>query len=416
MSKNPISGDEGKWTPRSIFDIDLGNIPLPKRSIFSQGGDGVDVEKAQESLVQGSSSFFNNFFDKVQDSVTEQIGPTYDAIAETKRRQEELAEAMSESTAAQEAILEESQEVLAKAEEAAQSLEGVEAELEQAQNDLIAQGIRFDEEQSKINWLIQEMIWSQADLMDEVSIRSTKTYGWLYSEISSNPKEPIPGQTRPSWPTVETPYFTLWCEGDRGLYIATVPGWGGEMRLLVNWDNGKIDLWSPSVPLTGMVYYFEGGSLGMNIRSFSVDVLANQRNRSVVLVPPDAIPNGYDQIPEGAPENSMAIPDWSEKDLVREIKYINGQQIIRFKAPAVCNFPVYVMEGWGEERTIETGEVIPAGAWVIASHEKNWESWMGPTSNGEFVTFDESSVFVDREAPWGAPARTTEVGMVSHKV
>lgn len=416
MSKNPISGDEEKWTPRSIFDIDLGNIPLPKRSIFSQGGDGVDVEKAQESLAQGSSSFFNNFFDKVQDSVAEQIGPTYDAIAETKRRQEELAEAMGESTSAQETILEESREILTRAEEAAQSLEGVEAELEQAQNDLIAQGIRFDEEQSKINWLIQEMIWSQADLMDEISIRSTKTYGWLYSEIASNPKMNIPGQTRPSWPVVETPYFRLWCEGERELYIATVPRWGGKMRLLINWDSGKIDLWSPDVPLTGMVYYFRGGSAGMNIRSFSVDVSANQRNRSVVLVPPDTIPNGYDQIPEGAPEHSMAIPDWSEKDLVREIKYMNGQQIIRFKAPAISNFSTLIMEGWGEERTIEAGEVIPAGAWVIASHEQNWETWMGASSNGEFITFSEHSVFVDREAPWGAPAAVTEVGITEHKV
>lgn len=394
MATNPIRKEESKWTPKSIFDINLGDIPIPLESIFSQGSDGVNVDEAKESLETGSSSFFKNFLsnavnkvaeafspngDKhhiIEEAVNEQIGPTYNAIEEAQKAQKELADQVAESVATQEAILAESQDVLAKAEEAAQSVEGVEDKLEQAQNALLAQGIRFDEEQVRVNRLVQEMIWSQQDITEFINIKAQRTYHWTREKLEFQPESVVPGTSGKSLSSAETPFFKIWVD-KRTVFIATTKNWEGQIRVSINWSNGVIDDWAPEVIEGGGAFEFYGGGLAINVRSVAVEVQLEKLIRVSNFV--DLKAANYDSHEGYYPSPSIAPYD-DHSEMTRFFGTIDGEHILRLKGPALCNYPVFVRHPAGYEETIDGYTPIPAGVYIPVDDERNRQAWYGAGS------------------------------------
>lgn len=401
MATNPIRKEESKWTPKSIFDINLGDIPIPLESIFSQGGDGVNVDEAKESLETGSSSFFKNFLsnavnkvaeafspdgDKhhiIEEAVTEQIGPTYNAIEEAQKTQKELADQVAESMATQETILAESQDVLAKAEEAAQSVEGVEDKLEEAQNELLAQGVRFDEEQVRVNRLIQDMIWNQQDITELIDIKAQRTYHWDRAELEYQPKSKVPGTSGTSLPFAEAPFFKIWMD-KRTVFIATTKNWNGQIRVSINWSNGVIDDWAPDVSEGGDAFEFYGGGLAINVRSVAVEVQLDNLIRVSNFV--DLKAANYDSREGYYPSPSIAPYD-VHSEMTRFLGTFDGEYILRLKGPALCNYPVFVRYPAGYEETIDAYMLIPAGVHIPVDDERNRQAWYGAGSKKDPLMF-----------------------------
>lgn len=251
------------------------------------------------------------------------------------------------------------------------------ADLDKAQNDAIAGlnkanelSLQFQEEQVKVNRLVQQQLWMHQDMIELVDIRSQKTWGFFvdYSNATNKPCPYYTGtttETKRVWnpdkkvyedvqvttnnsdiPIMywETPYFELWRD-KLDIFLACRGAWVGEVRVTVNWDKGQADDWVIKLEEGGQrAFLIRGGAIHIFHRHISVEVGPRSLMRKVQLWSKG---NGWEgvQDPNGLVRTKITSP---------------GMERIRLKNAVTANRGVYVRDEADNKLLVPAGSVIYA--------------------------------------------------------
>ena len=221
------------------------------------------------------------------------------------------------------------------------------AAIDEAQNNAIsalsnasALQSQFDAEQTKTNKMVQFQLWNHQDLIELLDIRAPKTYGGFVDTWGSTSCPYINGGSG-SYPSMTTPYFTVWVNGD-STYLACKGYWIGDIKTTINWTNGALDEYVKPVEKNGSRgWRFRGGNGFIGQRHISVEVTIRSLNRVA----------GLTLSAEGA---------WSIfSDMNRLVRYTNPTTI-RLKNAVTCSLDVVVENATspGTFKTVKAGAVI----------------------------------------------------------
>ena len=222
------------------------------------------------------------------------------------------------------------------------------AQVDDAQNKAIQANTEFAKQQVEINQLLQEQLWTQQDMVEQLDLQATKIY---HGEVSSVRTSGIPSWVGWSSATEHIfPFVHFYTRNDTDrMYKWQLTGsWTGRVKTTTNWSNGAVDVAVFDVATSGVsqggsysrTQTTSGGAWGVNLRNVTFEVFPNSLDRECSVA---AFDGKY-----------SVIEDEKVKGFPSMVRY-QGDQGIRFSCPVKCN----------KELTLD---VFEDGKWVSKTY------------------------------------------------
>ena len=222
------------------------------------------------------------------------------------------------------------------------------ADVDEAQNKAIEANSEFAKQQVEINRLLQEQLWTQQDMVEQLDLQATKIY---HGEVSSVRTTDIPkwvgwsSATEHIFPLV---HFYTRKDTDRMFKWQLTGSWTGRVKVTSNWSNGAVDVAVFDVTTSGVsqggsysrTQTTSGGAWNVNLRNVTFEVFPTSLDRKCSV----AASNGKHSVTEG--ETVKGFPSM--------VRY-QGDQGIRFSCPVKCD----------KELTLD---VFEDGKWVSKTY------------------------------------------------
>lgn len=222
------------------------------------------------------------------------------------------------------------------------------AQVDDAQNKAIEANTEFAKQQVEINQLLQEQLWTQQDMVEQLDLQATKIY---HGEVSSVRTTDIPkwvgwsSATEHIFPLV---HFYTRNDTDRMFKWQLTGSWTGRVKVTSNWSNGAVDVAVFDVTTSGVsqggkysrTQTTSGGAWNVNLRNVTFEVFPTSLDRKCSV----AASNGKHSVTEG--ETVKGFPSM--------VRY-QGDQGIRFSCPVKCD----------KELTLD---VFEDGKWVSKTY------------------------------------------------
>ena len=222
------------------------------------------------------------------------------------------------------------------------------AQVDDAQNKAIQANTEFAKQQVEINQLLQEQLWTQQDMVEQLDLQATKIY---HGEVSSVRTSGIPSWVGWSSATEHIfPFVHFYTRNDTDrMYKWQLTGsWTGRVKTTTNWSNGAVDVAVFDVATSGVsqggsysrTQTTSGGAWGVNLRNVTFEVFPNSLDRECSVA---AFDGKY-----------SVIEDEKVKGFPSMVRY-QGDRGIRFSCPVKCN----------KELTLD---VFEDGKWVSKTY------------------------------------------------
>lgn len=222
------------------------------------------------------------------------------------------------------------------------------AQVDDAQNKAIQANTEFAKQQVEINQLLQDQLWTQQDMVEQLDLQATKIY---HGEVSSVRTSGIPSWVGWSSATEHIfPFVHFYTRNDTDrMYKWQLTGsWTGKVKTTTNWSNGAVDVAVFDVATSGVsqggsysrTQTTSGGAWGVNLRNVTFEVFPNSLDRECSV---SAVNGKY-----------SVIEDEKVKGFPSMVRY-QGDQGIRFSCPVKCN----------KELTLD---VFEDGKWVSKTY------------------------------------------------
>lgn len=261
------------------------------------------------------------------------------------------------------------------------------AQIDRQQNELIQQGVKFDEQQKAINRTTQEQIWNHQDMIELLDIRTPKAAGWLESMSGQSHTYPSYGSTKsngspvvPSHPTTNylyddsSPFYCVASNMNNMHYVICKGKWVGSFTISVNWDSGVIDEWVMPVTKTNRVFSFIGGASHINMRSTRVELQVTSLARKAVY--------------------SSTGSTWGKTDdgdnFARAVNH-GEDNLLRMRNTCKCDKAVYYLNAEGKSTAIAAGKVISGVALPARLNTAGAYTFTEVTDEDFSYSFDKSS-------------------------
>lgn len=222
------------------------------------------------------------------------------------------------------------------------------ADIDEAQNKAIQANSEFAKQQVEINQLLQEQLWTQQDMVEQLDLQATKIY---HGEVSSIRTSGIPSwvgwssATEHIFPLV---HFYTRNDTDRMFKWQLTGSWTGRVKTTTNWSNGAVDVAVFDVTTSGVsqggsysrTQTTSGGAWGVNLRNVTFEVFPTSLDRECSVAAFDG--------------KHSVIEDEKVSGFPSMVRY-QGDQGIRFSCPVKCN----------KELTLD---VFEDGKWVSKTY------------------------------------------------